>query len=182
MTTSIITPRLVLRRWRESDREPFRRLNADPVAMEHFPQLHTPEESDASFERIQQHFAEKGFGFWAVEIPGVTAWAGFIGLSTPRFEAAFTPCIEIGWRMAPEFWGKGYATEGATAAMEFGFETLHLPEIVSYTSPWNLRSIRVMERLGMTRNPDEDFDHPMVPAGHRLVRHVLYRKRSPHSI
>jgi len=112
---------------------------------------------------------------WAVEISNVTPFAGFIGLSIPRFEAAFTPCVEIGWRLAADFWGRGLATEAARAALAFGFESLGLTEIVSFTVPANLRSRRVMEKLGMSHDPSCDFDHPLLPAGHRLRRHVFYR-------
>jgi RimJ/RimL family protein N-acetyltransferase len=143
--------------------------------MEHFPALLTPEESEAAVARIEAHFNQHGFGLWAVEITGLTPFAGFVGLCVPRFEAHFTPCIEIGWRLAAEYWGRGFATEGARAALAFGFKSLRLEEIVSYTVPANLRSRRVMEKLGMTHQPGGDFDHPLLPAGHRLSRHVLYR-------
>lgn len=169
------TPRLRLRRWRSEDRAAFAALNADPRVVEFLPGPLSHAESDAVADRIVAHFAEHGFGLWAVEILGVAPFAGFIGLSQPRFTAAFTPCVEIGWRLAAEHWGRGYATEGARAALAFGFEPLGLTEIVSFTVPENLRSRRVMEKLGMTRDPAEDFDHPLLPAGHRLRRHVLYR-------
>jgi RimJ/RimL family protein N-acetyltransferase len=169
------TERLLLRRWRSADREPFAALNADPRVMEHFPALLSREESDAAADRIEAHFERHGFGLWAVELAGVTPFAGFIGLCVPRCEAHFTPCVEIGWRLAADYWGHGLATEGARAALAFGFESLRLEEIVSYTVPDNLRSRRVMEKLGMTHQPTDDFDHPLLPAGHRLSRHVLYR-------
>jgi RimJ/RimL family protein N-acetyltransferase len=173
------TDRLLLRRWREEDRAPFAEMNADPRVMEHFPSLMSREESDAALARIEAHFQQHGFGLWAVEIPGVISFAGFIGLNTPRFEAEFTPCIEIGWRLEADYWGRGFATEGARAALDFGFQTLQLTEILSFTVPANLRSRRVMEKLGMTHNPADDFDHPVLPAGHRLSRHVLYRIKRP---
>src|SRR5262245_31172222 len=138
------TERLLLRRWHSEDRAPFAAMNADPRVREHFPSLQTREESDATVDRIEEHFAEHGFGWWAVEIPGVTPFVGFIGLSHPRFEAHFTPCVEIGWRLAAECWGQGYATEGARAALDFGFDVLGLDEIVSMTVPANVRSRRVM--------------------------------------
>ena len=169
------TERLLLRTWHEEDREPFAALNADPRVMEHFPKLLTREESDAAVDRIAAHFQQHGFGWWAVEIPGIVPLAGFIGLAVPRFEAAFTPCVEIGWRLAADFWNRGYATEGAKAALEFGFGPLGMQEIVSFTVPANLRSRRVMEKIGMRHCPEEDFDHPLLPAGHSLSRHVLYR-------
>lgn len=171
----IRTPRLILRRWRPEDLEPFAALNADPVVMEHFPSTLSREESDAFARRIEDHFDRYGFGLWALEIPGVAPFAGFVGLSVPGFEAHFTPCVEIGWRLAAGSWGKGYATEAARAVLAFGFERLSLAEIVSFTAPANERSRRVMERIGMTRNPADDFDHPRLPEGHPLRRHVLYR-------
>lgn len=173
----ISTARLRLRPWREEDRGPLAAMCADPRVMEFFPNVMTREESDAMFDRMVQFRAERGFGLWAVEIPGVTEFAGLLGLTAPRFEAHFTPCVEIGWRLCAEHWGRGYATEGAKAALEFGFEQLGLEEIVSLTTPQNVRSWRVMEKIGMKRNPAEDFLHPMLPAGHPLSLHVLYRLR-----
>jgi RimJ/RimL family protein N-acetyltransferase len=170
------TERLWLRPWRADDREPFARLNADACVMEYFAVPPTREESDALALRIETHIEQQGWGLWAVEIPGVSRFAGFIGLSVPRFDAHFTPCTEIGWRMATEFWGRGYATEGARAALAFGFETLGLHEIVSFTTESHMRSRQVMERIGMTRKPSDDFDHPGIAPGHRFRRHVLYRK------
>lgn len=169
------TARLFLRRWRPDDRVEFARLNADPRVAEFLPGLLTRGESDAAADRIAAHFQEHGFGLWAAEIPGVARFAGFIGLAIPRFEAHFTPCVEVGWRLAAEHWNCGYATEGARAAVEFGFHWLHLEQIVSFTVPANGRSRRVMEKLGMMRRADDDFDHPLLPAGHPLRRHVLYR-------
>jgi RimJ/RimL family protein N-acetyltransferase len=163
--------------WRPADRAPFAAMNADPKVMEYFPALLSREASDASADRIEAHFEEHGFGLWAVEIAGVTPFAGFIGLSVPRFEAPFTPCVEIGWRLAADYWGSGFATEGAKATLAFGFENLRLAEIVSFTVPANLRSRRVMEKVGMTHHPGEDFDHPVLPERHPLRRHVLYRIR-----
>jgi RimJ/RimL family protein N-acetyltransferase len=169
------TERLLLRRWRTDDREPFARMNADPRVMEFFPKRLTREESDASVDRIEAHFQNHGFGLWAVEIPEQAPFIGFVGMTAPRFEAAFTPCIEIGWRLAAEYWGRGYATEGARGALAFGFDTIGLDEIVSFTVPANARSRRVMEKIGMVHCPEEDFEHPLVPEGHPLRRHVLYR-------
>jgi RimJ/RimL family protein N-acetyltransferase len=177
----IQTDRLVLRRWREADRDLFAAINSDPRVMEHFPALLSREQSDAAIARIEAHFAEHEYGLWAVEIPKVAPFAGFIGLSRTRFEAHFTPCIEVGWRLAAEYWGRGYATEGAQAALDFGFVRLGLGEIVSFTVPANSRSRRVMEKLGMTHNPDDDFDHPLLAPGHALRRHVLYRRACPAS-
>jgi ribosomal-protein-alanine N-acetyltransferase len=154
-------------------------MNADPRVMEHFPAPQSRAESDMLAGRIEAHFDRHGFGLWAVEIPGNTRFAGFIGLAVPRFEAHFTPCVEIGWRLASEHWGHGYATEGALAALQFGFEVLGLREIVSFTVSRNVRSRRVMEKIGMTHNPADDFDHPSLPEGHPIQRHVLYRLAAP---
>lgn len=169
------TPRLLLRPWRPEDLAPFAALNADPLVMEHFPGPLSAAESAALAEGIAAHFDRHGFGDWAVEVPGQAPFIGFIGLAVPRFQAPFTPCVEIGWRLASAHWGHGYASEGAAAALAFGFTRLALAEIVSFTVPANRRSIRVMERIGMERSPAEDFDHPQLPEGHPLRRHVLYR-------
>jgi RimJ/RimL family protein N-acetyltransferase len=174
-TSPIRTERLVLRRWRDGDREPFAAMNADPRVVEHLPGPLTREASDALVDRIEANFESRGFDVFAVGIPGVAAFAGFVGLTVPRFEAAFTPCVEVGWRLAPAHWGRGYATEAARASLAFGFERLDLAEIVSFTVAANVRSRRVMERIGMTRDPCDDFEHPALPAGHRLRPHVLYR-------
>jgi RimJ/RimL family protein N-acetyltransferase len=173
------TERLLLRRWRPEDRDPFARLNADARVVEFLTHALSRQESDALADRIESHFHEHGFGLWAVEIPGIADFAGFIGLAIPRFEAAFTPCIEIGWRLAADHWHRGYATEGAQQALKFAFNDLRAQEIVSFTVPANVRSRRVMEKIGMTNSPTDDFDHPLLPAGHPLRRHVLYRWRAP---
>jgi RimJ/RimL family protein N-acetyltransferase len=173
------TARLRLRQWVSADREPFAALNGDPGVMEYFPALLSPRESATFAERIEAHIAAQGWGLWAVEIPGITPFAGYIGLARPRFQAHFTPCVEVGWRLAAEFWGKGYASEGAAAALRFGFQELQLPEIVSFTVPSNRRSWRVMERIGMIRDARDDFEHPGLPEGHPLRPHVLYRKAAP---
>lgn len=173
------TDRLYLRRWVADDRPAFARLNGDPRVMEFFPGTLSRQESDGRVDRIEAHFEQHGFGFWAVEVPGVTPFAGFIGLCYPRFEVPFTPCVEVGWRLAAEYWNRGYATEGARAALGFGFRWLRLDEIVSFTVPHNIPSRRVMEKLGMTRSPADDFDHPLLAEGHPLRRHVLYRLRRP---
>jgi len=171
----IRTDRLLLRRWLPSDRQPFAALNADPQVMAHFVAPLSPAESDRLAARIDAHFKQHGFGLWALEIQGITTFAGFVGLSVPTFKAAFTPCVEIGWRLAAEQWGHGYATEAARAVLMFGFDALALGEIVSFTVPGNVRSRRVMERIGMRHDPDDDFDHPGFSEGHQLRRHVLYR-------
>jgi RimJ/RimL family protein N-acetyltransferase len=169
----------MLRRWRAEDRIGFAKLNADPRVMEFFPGLMTREESDARADRIEAHFQEHGYGLWAVEIPGSAAFVGFIGLIVQRFQAHFTPAVEIGWRLHADHWNRGYATEGARAVLEFGFNLLNLEEIVSSTVPANLRSRRVMEKIGMTHSPKDDFDHPLLTEGHPLRRHVLYRLARP---
>lgn len=171
----IRTERLLLRRWLPEDLEPFAAMNSDPRVMRHFPDLLSRQESDALAARIEESFDENGFGLWAVEISGMTAFAGFIGLNIPRFQAHFTPAVEVGWRIAAEHWNRGYATEGARAVLRFGFDTLQLDEIVSFTVPANLASRRVMEKIGMKHDPADDFDHPLLPVGHPLRRHVLYR-------
>jgi RimJ/RimL family protein N-acetyltransferase len=159
---------LHLRPWRASDRIPFAALNADPEVMEHFPSTLTREESDALVDRIDAHIERHGFGPWAVEIPNVTEFAGFIGLAIPSFEAPFAPAVEVAWRLARAYWGKGYATEGAQAAIKFGFSQLKLQEVVAFTVPQNLRSIAVMKRLGMQYAGE--FVHSQV-----ALPHVLYR-------
>lgn len=171
------TKRLLLRLWRASDREPFAKLNADPQVNEFLPAPLSRAESDAMVDRIEARFEAQGFGLWAVEVVGGAPCVGFVGLGIPQFEAHFTPCVEIGWRLAAAAWGRGYATEGAQAALRFGFDTLGLPEIIAITVPANIRSRRVMEKIGMARDLAGDFDHPRLPAGHRLQRHVLYRAK-----
>jgi RimJ/RimL family protein N-acetyltransferase len=176
---TLTTARLRMRPWRPEDLPQFAALNADPRVREHFPKVLTSEESDREAARIADHFRKHAFGFWAVEAIGVADFAGFVGLSIPTFEAHFTPCVEIGWRLAFEHWGRGYATEAARAAVDCGFRCLGLEEIVAFTVPTNRRSLRVMERLGMTRSVADDFDHPRLPSGHPLCRHVLYRLKRP---
>lgn len=172
---TLTTDRLVLRPWRDADLAPFAALNADPEVMEHFPAPLTPAETEAMMGRMTAALTERGFGWWAVEVPGEAPFIGFIGLSVPSFEAPFTPAVEVGWRLARAHWGRGYATEGGREALRFGFEDLGLAEIVSFTATPNTRSQAVMQRLGMTHDPADDFDHPALPAVHRLSRHVLYR-------
>jgi RimJ/RimL family protein N-acetyltransferase len=167
--------RVCLRRWHDSDRNAFAAMNADARVMEFFPSRLTRDESDAMVDRIQAHFDERGFGLWAIEVPDVAPFIGYTGLAVPRFSAHFTPCVEIGWRLAFEHWGHGYATEAARLALGFGFGTLALSEIVSFAAETNHRSRAVMERLEMRRDPAEDFDHPNIPEGHPIRRHVLYR-------
>jgi RimJ/RimL family protein N-acetyltransferase len=173
--SAIRTDRLLLRPWQPADLAPFAALNADARVCEFLPRPLSREESDAMAARIEAHFEQHGFGLWAVEICSLGAFAGYVGLSRPSFEAHFTPCVEIGWRLAFEHWGRGYATEGARAALKSGFEELGLDEIVSFTVPENVRSRHVMEKIGMTHDVAGGFDHPLLADGHRLKRHVLYR-------
>jgi RimJ/RimL family protein N-acetyltransferase len=172
---TLSTARLHLRAWREADLGPFAALNADPRVMAFFPKVLDCTESDALAARISAHFTNHGFGLWAVEVPGRADFIGFAGLAVPSFDAHFTPCVEIGWRLAREHWGNGYATEAARAALAFGFCDLALGEIVSFTAPANWPSRRVMERLGMKRSAADDFEHPAMPEGHVFRPHVLYR-------
>lgn len=168
------TARLLLRGWREADRGAFAAMNADPEVVHFLPAALSRAESDAFVDRIEACWA-KGYGLWAVEVPGVAPFVGYTGLSDATFEAPFTPVVEVGWRLARPAWGHGYATEAARAALAYGFATMALPDIVTFTAAVNLRSRAVMERLGMVRDPAEDFDHPRVAEGHFLRRHVLYR-------
>lgn len=179
MATDIIefeTPRLRLRQWQPSDREPFAALNADPAVMEFFAVPVDRQNSDASIDAWQRQFAERGWSNWAVEEKATQAFIGFVGLSVPRRVFSFSPCVEVGWRLARAYWGKGYATEAAREALRVGFEQLGLAEIVSFTTLSNLRSRAVMERIGL-RNAHEDFEHPGVAEGHPLRPHCLYRLR-----
>lgn len=172
---AIRTERLLLRPWRDEDREPFADLNADPEVMRYFQSPLNRAASDRLTDRILEHFERHGFGPWAVELPGAAPFIGFTGLFVPDFDAPFMPCVEVGWRLAREHWGKGYAPEAARAAMRHGFDHGGLEEIVSYTVEDNAASRRVMEKLGMRRNPAEDFEHPKLEPGHPLRPHVLYR-------
>jgi RimJ/RimL family protein N-acetyltransferase len=169
------TERLVLRRWRDEDFTPFAAMNADPLTMRFMPSVLTGEETRALMERLEEHHRLHGFGVWAVEAPGVAPFIGFTGLQRVSFDAPFLPAVEIGWRLSPAFWGKGYATEAAKEALRMGFEGLNLDQIVSFTVQANKPSWSVMERLGMHRDAAEDFDHPRLPVGHALRRHILYR-------
>ena len=171
------TSRLVLRQWREADLEPFAALNADPEVMFHFPSPLTRAQSDALAERERIRISENGWGLWAAERVSDGAFLGFIGLAEHRFDAHFTPAVEVGWRLAREYWGNGYATEGGRAAITFAFEELALDEIVSFTTVGNTRSVAVMDRLGMTHDAADDFEHPLLPHDDPLRPHVLYRLR-----
>jgi 3-dehydroquinate dehydratase/shikimate dehydrogenase len=169
------TERLILREWNAADREPFARMNADPRVMEYLGETMSQEQSDEVADRIEAHFRAHGFGLCAAELAESGEFIGFIGLAVPTFEAAFTPCVEIGWRLAAEYWGAGFATEGARGIVRYAFEELRLLELVSFTAIRNERSRRVMAKLGMTHDATENFDHPGLSADDRLRRHVLYR-------
>jgi len=175
---TITTERCLLRRWREDDLDAFAAINTDSRVLAHLPGPLTRDESAAMIARIEAGFREHGFGLWCVEVTEPERRApciGFVGLQVPRFEAHFTPCVEIGWRLAPSHWGVGLATEAARAALDDAFERCGLDEVVSFTVHANRPSWAVMERLGMTRDPAEDFDHPLLPPGDRLSRQRLYR-------
>jgi len=174
----IETPQLILRRWKDSDLEPFAQLNADPQVAEFLLKPLSREESDAWVGHMRAHLVERGFSYYAAELKNDGAFVGAIGISVPGYLTPFSPCVEIGWRILPVFWNRGLATEGARAILRHASETLRLPEIVAFTVPTNLRSRRVMEKIGMVRDLAGDFDHPKVPVGHPLRRHVLYRWRN----
>jgi RimJ/RimL family protein N-acetyltransferase len=175
-TPALQTERLILREWRDDDLAPYAALNADAMVMEHFPSTLTREQSDEMVDRMRATWAARGYGLWAAEVKETRRFIGFIGLSSPSWDAAFTPCVEVGWRLSKESWGNGYAPEGALAALEFGFTRVDLPrdEIVSFTTVANDRSRRVMEKIGLHHHPSDDFDHPLLPDG-PTRRHVLYR-------
>ena len=173
------TPRLLLRSWRDTDLPPFAAMNADPEVRRWFPSVLTRRESDDQAARFRQHEDEHGFTFWAVELPGETPFIGFVGLEVVRFQAPFTPAVEIGWRLARAYWGRGLATEAAEAALAHAFGPLGLREVVAFTLPGNAASRRVMEKTGMRHDPADDFDHPDLPDGHPMRRHVLCRAMRP---
>ena len=171
----LTTERLILRPWLPEDLEPFARLNADPRVMEYFPSTLSREESNQVAERRENGFLKNGWGKWAVSVPGVSDFIGYIGLARIEHPYHFAPAVEIGWRLAFDYWGRGYATEGAKAAIKYGFDKVGLSEIVAFTTVQNMRSRHIMAKLGMHRAPEDDFDHPKLPEGHPLRRHVLYR-------
>jgi ribosomal-protein-alanine N-acetyltransferase len=173
------TQRLLIRAWRDDDVDAAAAMNADPRVMEFFPSVVSPEDNAANIAGTRARLAETGYGFLPVEVVGGAAFIGMVGLVVPRFEAHFTPAVEIGWRLAAAHWGRGYATEAARALLAYGFEQLALPEIVSFTTTANVRSRRVMEKLGMQRAEEDDFLHPSLPDGHPQKPHVLYRLRRP---
>jgi RimJ/RimL family protein N-acetyltransferase len=171
--TPLYSPRLTLRPWREADLAPFAALNGDPLTMQFMPRCLKREESDALGRRMQAEIAARGWGWWALESRAGGEFLGCVGLAVPAFEARFTPCVEVGWRLARAHWGQGYATEAARECLRFAFESLTLPEVVSFTAAVNARSQAVMRRLGM--RADGEFEHPRLPEGHPLRRHLLYR-------
>lgn len=174
------TERLILRRWKADDLEPFAQICADPSVMEFYPKPLTFQEARAAVERIEAQFEADDFGLWALEVQKTGEFIGYVGLSRPSFHTHFTPCVEIGWRLARKHWGSGLATEAAREALQDGFERIHLKEIVSFTALINKRSIKLMERIGMIRNPEDDFLHPSLADGDRLKPHVLFRLSRTH--
>lgn len=179
MRGELLTERLRLRRWEASDRGPFAALNADPVVMEFFPNTLSRTESDSFIDRIEDHFDKHAYGLWAVELSETGQFVGHVGLWNAPPTVPFAPAIEVGWRLAQPFWGTGIAPEAANAAITDGFDRLGLQEIVSFTSTINSKSRRVMEKLGMTHDERDDFDHPAVAEGSPLRPHVLYRLQRP---
>ncbi len=171
----IVTTRLVMRHWTAADREPFATMNADPQVMRYFPAPIERHESDAFVDRIEGQFAEHGYGLWALERRNDGAFLGFTGLSPIRDGVPYAGAVEVGWRLTRPAWGHGYATEAARRAVRIGFADVGLDQLVSMTAVVNLPSRRVMERLGMTRDPADDFEHPSVPEGTSMRPHVLYR-------
>lgn len=173
------TRRCVLRQWKDTDFAPWAAMNADPEVRRHFPSVATEEQAHGEATRGRDAIAQRGWGFWALEVPGLLPFAGFVGLNVPHYDAPWVPAVEIGWRLPRAAWGQGLATEAAQAALDFAFARLGLGEVVAITTPANTPSRRVMERLGMVRDETGDFDHPRIEAGHPMRRHVLYRKARP---
>jgi RimJ/RimL family protein N-acetyltransferase len=169
------TPRLHLRAWTDDDLPAFATMNADPEVMRHFPEALSRDKSDRLAKCIRDNMTKHGWGLWAVEVKTGPKFAGFVGLAIPSFKAAFMPAVEVGWRLSRDCWGRGFATEGAQAAVAFAFGRLNLGELVSFTVTATERSRAVMERLAMSHKPADDFDHPLIAAGNPLRRHVLYR-------
>ncbi len=169
----ITTPRLILREWKEEDAVPFIKMNMDKEVMRFFPSTQTAEESMVLIARVKAHFADYGYGACAVERKDNGEFIGFTGLTHPRFESYFTPCVEIGWRLSKENWGHGFATEAATACLNHGFTSLGLEEIYSFTTTTNDPSMNVMKKIGMKHVGE--FEHPGLPDGHILKTHVLYK-------
>jgi ribosomal-protein-alanine N-acetyltransferase len=179
LTIYFETDRMVLRDWSGDDLAPFAAMNADQKVMEFYPATISREESDTLAMRLQQNMDAIGFGLYAAEVKSTGSFVGYVGISEVGFTADFAPALEIGWRLAAESWGQGYATEAAKACLAHAFSELEFPDLVSFTTRGNKKSIAVMERIGMSRNPDDDFEHPNLPAGHPLRPHVLYRIGNP---
>ena len=173
VAAAVNLPTVRLRQWRQSDLEALVALNADPDVMEFFPRTLTPDESQAMLDRLHTGIADRGWGFWAVDVDGVCA--GFTGLGVPTFKAHFTPCVEIGWRLHRAYWGKSIAYAAACQTLDYAAKTLGLSEVVSFTSVLNIRSQRLMQRLGLSTTPADDFLHPSLDESDRLRPHVLYR-------
>ena len=172
------TKRLLLRQWGEEDLPSFSQMSRDKDVMEFYPKLLTKEESDNMARTIQSLITERGWGLWAVEIPNQEAFIGYVGLHVPKDNLPFSPCVEIGWRLAKEHWGKGYATEAATECLRYAFFELDLDEVVSFTTLLNLRSQKVMQKIGMS-NTKNNFLHPNIEATHPQCEHVLYKISKP---
>lgn len=177
--TEFCSSRLLLRHWQEGDRAPFAAMGTDAEVMEHFPSALTREQSDGFIDRVGADLERRGWGLWAIEELETGRFVGFTGLNVPGFDAHFTPATEIGWRLRRDAWGRGFASEAARGVLEVAFDDLELPEVVSFTTTANVRSQAVMERVGMRRDPAEDFDHPLIEQGSPHRRHVLYRLRRP---
>ncbi len=173
----IESARLILRQWKESDITPFAKMNSNPKVMEYFPSLSSSEESNEMIRRFQKHIEEQGFGPWAAELKSSGEFIGFIGLVTVGPQFPFSPAIEIGWRLTPQYWGQGLAPEGAIEVLQHAFNPLALEEVVAMTAKLNLPSQRVMQKIGMSYQEKDDFDHPKIEVAHPLCRHVLYRVR-----
>lgn len=172
---TISTSRLLLRLWKEGDIDAYYQINQNPDVLEFLPGALTRTEVKNFMARQNQQFVERGFALWAAELKETSDLIGFIGLNYFDYPVHFSPAVEIGWRLSSSFWGKGYATEGARKVIEFGFHQCHLQEIVAFTVPKNIRSQRVMEKIGMVQDMNGDFFHPKLPRKHRLAKHVLYR-------
>ncbi len=175
MIEPLETERLILREWREEDFPHFARINADPLIMEYMPRVLPPKDSDKLAKRFIKHIKKHGYGMYALERKEDGAFMGTVGLNNVEFKAHFTPAVEIAWRLDYEFWGSGYATEAAKCIFKYGFEDLKLDEIVAFTVHDNVRSIHVMERLGMTHDETGDFDYPSLRKGHPLGKFILCR-------
>lgn len=175
MAKELESPRVLLREWRDDDLAPWITLNSDPINLKYFPRTYTPEESTASFQRIRERLDSNDFGLWAAEEKSSGNFMGFVGIASQNLDGvSFMPCHEIGWRLDKEFWGRGYATEAAKVALDFALNELHIPVIYSYTAIANEPSINVMRKIGLHFRPDLEFDHPNIPEGSPVKRHLVY--------